>query len=172
MKIFLVGYMGSGKSKTGASLAKVLKIDFVDTDNLIEEKEGKSTEDIFAHKGEMYFRKCEGEILDQLLLENRSMVISTGGGLPCFEDNMDMMNQNGITVYLEANVGLLYQRLKNTPKQRPLLEGLNDIDLMDYIKRHLMLRESYYKKAKLIVSAANIDVKYIKEKIKLFKTKE
>src|SRR5262245_44200724 len=105
MRVFLIGYMASGKSKTGEQLAELLGLKHLDTDACIEEKTGQRVSEIFAGAGEDSFRELEREVLDSLL-RRRDIVVSTGGGLPCYGDNMERMNEHGITVYLEANAGL------------------------------------------------------------------
>src|SRR4030095_2031248 len=119
MRVFLIGYMASGKSKAGEQLAGLLGLRYLDTDTCIEEKAGKSISRIFAEEGEEHFRKLEREVLEDLL-RKRGIVVATGGGLPCTGDNMDRMNANGITVYLEANAGLLFHRLLSSRSGRPL----------------------------------------------------
>lgn len=164
MKIFLVGYMGSGKSKTAEALAKVLKLDWIDIDSQIQIKEGRSISQVFETSGQEYFRELEKKTLHETGSKN-DVVISTGGGLPCYFDNMDWMNNEGFTVYLEANSGLLFHRLASMREGRPLIEKLNDVELMEQISSHLIHRIPYYKKAKLVVGAANVNVKQIAEKI-------
>ncbi|HNP99511.1 MAG TPA: shikimate kinase [Bacteroidia bacterium] len=165
MNIFLIGYMGSGKSKTGEALAKALAFSFLDTDQLIEQQTGKSIRDLFYAPGPEEFRLMEKNLIRKLT-EKTNQVISTGGGLPCYFDNMDWMNKNGITVYLEANAGLLFHRLVRNRTGRPLIENISDVDLMDQIQNHLMDRVPIYAQAQIKVNAASLDVKGLTEKIK------
>ena len=164
MKIFIIGYMGSGKSKAADALSKLLKLPLIETDQEVEKLEGKTISEIFKSVGQDYFREIEKDILRATEKVDKA-IISTGGGLPCFYDNMDWMNQHGITVYLEANPGLLFHRLSGSKSGRPLIENLNDVELMEQISGQLAIRSSIYKKAHVIVSAANLNVKLLAEKI-------
>ena len=165
MRVFLIGYMGSGKSKVGAQLAGLLDAKHVDTDAAIADAEGCSVSDIFAQQGEERFRKLEKDMLNQLV-QRTNIVVSTGGGLPCSDDNMQRMNDAGITVYLEASSGLLFHRLLTSRAGRPLLENLSDVELMERINSHLAQRAPVYAQAKLTVAAASLNVKALAAKIK------
>jgi shikimate kinase len=164
MKIFLIGYMGSGKSKAGESLAKLLNLPFIETDKVVETREGKSISAIFETSGQEYFREVEKAVLHETV-SVKDAVVSTGGGLPCYSDNMQWMNDNGITVYLDANPGLLFHRLSVSKVGRPLIEKLNDVDLMEQITGHLAIRLPYYRQAKVVVPAASLNVKALAEKL-------
>lgn len=168
MRIYLVGYMASGKSKIAEALSKVLHIPFVDTDSLVEKKEGRTIEKIFETSGQEFFRKLENQVLIETE-KTENIIVATGGGLPCFFSNMEWMNTKGITVYLEANPGLLFHRLATSRGNRPLLNNLNDIELMEQITGHLAVRIPFYKKAKITVSAANLNAKTLAEKILKYK---
>ena len=146
MKIFLVGFMGSGKSTLGEKLSELMNISFIDLDSKIEENEEKPVSQIFKEKGEEYFRKIEAETLRKTA-RIRKAVIATGGGTPCFYDNMKWMNENGVTVYLKAEPGALYHRLLKERETRPLLAHLGDVALFDYIMSSLAYREPYYAQA-------------------------
>jgi shikimate kinase len=164
MRIYIVGYMGSGKSKAGKLLASAMRYKFLDTDAMIEEETGKTILQLFKEKGEEYFRKLEKKIL--LKTESASrVVVATGGGLPCFDENMKWMNEHGVTVYLEANEGLLFHRLATSKEGRPLIESLNDVELMEQISRHLTERAPFYNLAKIKVNALSLNVKILKQKI-------
>ena len=164
MRIFLIGYMASGKSKAGEQLASFLGYPFADTDNMITEKEGKSIRDIFSESGEEHFRQLEQQALQALFLK-KNIVVSTGGGLPCTGDTMQQMNEHGVTVYLEANAGLLFHRLLQSRQGRPLLENLSDVELMEKINAHLAERVPYYEQARIKVPAANLNVKQLAARI-------
>jgi shikimate kinase len=165
MKIFLVGYMASGKSGVGRQLAGLLHLPFLDTDELIAGREGRSVPEIFAMSGERYFRKAEQEVLDHILV-GPDAVVATGGGLPCHGDNMKRMIAGGTTVYLEASAGLLFHRLLRSREGRPLLEDLDDIRLMEKIQSHLADRHPVYATARLTVPAASTDVKALADRIR------
>jgi len=151
MRIFLVGFMGSGKSSLGRKLAHRLGFSFIDLDKMIEEKEGRSISEIFENKGENSFREIEHECLKQTLLVEDA-VISTGGGTPCFFNNMDLINQNGISVYIKFNSGMLASRLSKDKGKRPLLKHSdNKKDFQDHIEKLLSKREKYYLQSQLIL---------------------
>src|SRR5215510_8108006 len=132
MKIFLVGFMGSGKSTLAEKLSELMDVSFIDLDSKIEESEGKSVNEIFKERGEEYFRSLEAEALRKTA-RVRDAIIATGGGAPCFNDNMEWMNENGVTVYLKAEPGELYHRLLKERETRPLLASLGDVALFDFI---------------------------------------
>jgi shikimate kinase len=154
MRIFLVGFMGSGKSTLGKKLANHLDYDFIDLDKLIEDKAGMSISDYFAQNGEDKFRELERTTL-QTTAFNDDVVIATGGGAPCFFDNMDWMKRNGATVYLKMSPGALAQRLKHAT-DRPLIKGLTDKELVKYIEEKLEGREEFYGKAQYVVNGGDI----------------
>jgi shikimate kinase len=154
MKIILIGFMGCGKSYIGQKLAAILGYTFLDLDTVIEDKEGVSIAQLFDNKGETYFRKIESDCLKSLAsLDN--VVIATGGGAPCFQDNMTWMNANGTTVYLKTHIPLLAKRLKNQIDHRPLLRGKSYRELVAFIKTRVREREAhYYKYAHITVKQA------------------
>lgn len=138
--------MGSGKSLLGRLLAKRLAFDFLDLDEVIEMEVGCTISEIFNKKGEAAFRLLEKEALDQTSVLERT-VIATGGGTPCFFDNMDRMNQYGVTIYLSASPTLLANRLNHEKEKRPLLAGMDEIKLIDFIKNTLKKRNGFYEMA-------------------------
>jgi shikimate kinase len=150
MKIFLIGFMGSGKTYLGKQLASKLGFLFVDVDSIIENTEGVTIAQLFDNQGETYFRKIESERL-QGLGKWDEVIISTGGGAPCFHDNMDWMNAHGITVYLKTDLNLLLNRLKSETENRPLLRGKTDAELLEFIKNKVRERTPFYEKAKIIL---------------------
>jgi shikimate kinase len=168
MIIFLIGFMGSGKSHLGKELAALMKYKFVDTDAVIEEKKKKTVAEIFSVEGEESFRAMEKKTLQGLLKKSKT-VIATGGGMPCHDNNIEPMNKNGITVYLEAGVGFLFHRLMNEKKERPLISNLSDIELMEYISGTLNNRKPFYEQCRLKVNAEKITAEKLKEKIKNLK---
>ena len=163
-RIYLVGYMASGKSRTGKALAAALKWKFTDTDSLVEEQAKMTVQQIFSIHGEEYFRKLEAEVIRKTG-ELKKTVIATGGGLPCFHGNIQWMNESGLTIYLEASEGLLFHRLATSKQGRPLVEGLNDVELMELISRHLIERTPFYNKAAITVPAISLDLKSLLKKI-------
>jgi shikimate kinase len=158
MKIFLIGYMGSGKSTAGKKLASLLGYEFADHDELIEKAVGKSVHDIFAEDGEDRFREMEHHMLISLMNRD-NVVISTGGGTPCHYDNMKLMNENGLTIYLKMSADTLVNRLRNAKTSRPVLEGKSAEDLYGFIVSHLENREPFYSEAQYKVKAKDLDIK-------------
>lgn len=149
--IFLIGFMGCGKSYLGERLATQLERPFIDLDRLIEIAEGKTIADIFAALGESGFRELERKHLHSLG-NQPSAIVATGGGTPCFFDNMDWMNTHGTTVFLETPVETLYERLRDERSDRPLLMGLDDTGLRHFIKEKLREREQWYRQAKVVAT--------------------
>ena len=149
--LFLVGYMGCGKSTIGRKLAQRIGADFVDTDNRIEELEGAQVFDIFRYQGEGYFRKCERMVLEELV-DEEAVVVSTGGGLPTWEDNMARMNEVGETIFLRRTAENIASRLSPYGRQkRPRLRGLNDEELVEFMRRDMAVRAPYYEQARLVI---------------------
>ena len=145
MRIFLVGFMGSGKSYTGKRLAKLLNFDFIDLDNYIETKTQSTITEIFTIYGEDKFRKIEQNTLHSIVKEQEAaIIVSCGGGTPCFFDNMQWMNQHGITIYLDTPVSVLMQRLKPGIINRPLLRNKSDVALEAFIATKLESRDTFY----------------------------
>lgn len=151
LRIFLTGFMGSGKSYTGRRLSEALGIPFVDLDNWIETQEGQSIQAIFNASGEAAFREIEREALHQMI-EYGQAVIACGGGAPCFFDNMEWMNRHGITVYLQTPVDDLCRRLLPEMAHRPLLKGLDEQALPGFIGEKLALREPYYLQSQVVAT--------------------
>jgi len=149
--IILVGMPGSGKSSLGFCLSKLLRLPFIDTDNYILVKEKKSIAQIFREDGEEKFREIEQETLMEIL-EKEASVISTGGGMPCFNNNMEIMNELAITVYLQVAPEQLAEYLKSDIR-RPLVAGKTGEELMQYIHTSLEDRTPYYEKADIKMSA-------------------
>jgi shikimate kinase len=156
-KIFLIGFMGSGKSTTGRELASFLKWSFIDLDEKIEKMTGMKISEIFSEKGEDFFRKTESEALHTLATE-KNAVISTGGGTPCFSDNMDFMLSNGLTVYLRMTPAVLANRLADESEHRPLLKDIRKKELQNYIAGKLSEREKWYSRAEITVDGFNTDL--------------
>lgn len=155
MRIFLIGFMGSGKSKRGRKLAAELGYAFEDMDDCIEKEEAATIPELFLNKGEEYFRLAEHKVLLNLLrLDN--VVISTGGGAPCYFDAMHRMNECGVTIYLKGSPAFLAERLQNSQKKRPLIENLRGEELVQFIDKKLKEREPVYAKAKYIVEAIGL----------------
>jgi shikimate kinase len=148
--IILLGFPGSGKSTLGLTLSRILNLPFIDADVYISLKMSMSVPRIFAEYGEERFRQLESEILMDILDEPRS-VIATGGGMPCFNNNMEMMNMRGTTVYMKVEPRLLFHRLRNDTA-RPLVAGKNKDELNRYINETLHAREKFYKQAHIVLN--------------------
>ena len=147
--------MGSGKSTIGAKLSKVLNYSFVDLDKFIEENEGRSIQKIFEINGEIYFRKQERNYLELLLDSSEEIVLSLGGGTPCYYDTMDyIVSYNGVkSFYLNTGIDNLASRLKNQKSIRPLLSNIENINgIKEFIGKHLFERNLFYKKANFQIS--------------------
>lgn len=157
MKIFIVGFMGSGKSTFGKKLAKALGYEFYDLDMLIEDKAQCSITDIFKYLGEDAFRKMESDILHSFS-EKENFVLATGGGAPCYFDNMDFILQQGTSIYLDLDTKSIFDRLKNAKKIRPTIANMNEDELMSFIDQTLQKREPVYSKANYTFSGISINV--------------
>lgn len=153
-RIFLVGYMGCGKTHTGKRLSRKYNVDFIDLDAFIEQRFFKTISKIFEEKGEAEFRRIEKNMLEEVS-QFENVIISTGGGTACFFDNMEKMNEMGETVYLQATPQELFDYLKNARQNRPLLRDKTDDELLQFIEDALKQREPFYLKAKHIVGAAD-----------------
>ncbi|HUW04950.1 MAG TPA: shikimate kinase [Williamwhitmania sp.] len=152
MNIYLVGFMASGKTTLGRQLAELLGMRYIDMDEHIELQTGKTIRQIFVTQGEEHFRKVENEILLDLTSQN-GLVVATGGGSPCFYNNMEAMNTKGLTIYIKVSVEALVNRLADSKVDRPLLWGKSVDELTAYIKEMLRLREPYYSTAKLVITS-------------------
>ncbi|MDW7693320.1 shikimate kinase [Flammeovirgaceae bacterium SG7u.111] len=165
MRIYLIGMPASGKSTVGSELAERLGYDFVDTDDLIAEREGIGIPEIFSEKGEDYFRKVEGDVLRSTLPEKA--VIATGGGVPCFAGNMEFIKEQGISVYLKVPVEELASRSMAQHGARPLLKDFVGLQLLDELKSKLKAREVFYNQADLQIQGKQPDIDTLIEKLKL-----
>ncbi|HBZ66450.1 MAG TPA: shikimate kinase [Bacteroidales bacterium] len=162
MRIYLVGFMGCGKSFSGRNLSRKLGFGFSDLDVLFENRYRVNIQEFFRKYGEATFRVVE----QQILYETESfhkVVISTGGGTPCYADNMDWMNQHGISIYLKMSPSSLYHRLSHSRKPRPLIKDYEPEALRQFIRERLAIREPYYNKASLIVPGENLNLNQLTE---------
>jgi len=145
-KIFLIGMMGSGKSYWVKKLSKKLKVGGYDLDSLIESFEDKSIAEIFAEDGEAYFRKTESNVL-RWFAEKKAFVVATGGGTPCFNNNMQWMNAQGVTIWIDEPITTLVERLQPEKSHRPLIKDLSDKMLHEYLTAKRAERETFYTQA-------------------------
>jgi shikimate kinase len=169
LKIYLIGFMGSGKTTVGKKLASKLRWSFIDLDHRIEMKTGMEIARIFSEKGESFFRELESETLMRLDNDERT-VISTGGGTPCYNNNMDFMIATGLTVYLKMTPAQLKLRLMRSSHERPLIKNIGIDELERFISNKLSEREEWYSRSEIIFSRFNGDFSdlysLVKEKIK------
>lgn len=149
MRIYLIGFMGSGKTHTGRRLAEKRQVPFIDLDEQVEAEAGTSISRIFEREGESGFRQRERRALHQTA-ETPAAVIACGGGAPCFFDNMDWINQHGLSVFLDAPVDLLLARLQEERNHRPLLRDLSAEELKAYIEDRIAQRRPFYEQARVI----------------------
>lgn len=148
-RIFLIGYMGAGKTTVGRELAKELGLEFIDLDHFIQARYQKTISQIFQETGESEFRIIENNMLKEVG-DFENVVISTGGGTPCFFDNMDYMNSVGTTIYLKAAPEALADRLNTCKDKRPLIKDKSEEELLTFVAENLAKREPYYSKAIIV----------------------
>lgn len=156
MRIFLIGFMGSGKSYVGRRLAALLSMPFLDLDEEVERGAEARVRDIFEQKGEAWFRQRERQALHQML-SYPSAVIACGGGTPCFFDNLEWMKANGLTAYLKVPAGILADRLQHQQAQRPLLKGMDASALFAFIEKKLAERGPFYDRASIVYHQQSAD---------------
>ncbi len=168
MKLFILGYMGSGKSTIGLLLAQKMQYNFIDLDVYIENKTKKTITEIFNIEGETKFRELEKQYLSEVINEENT-VVALGGGTTCFNNNMDIINQSGTSIYLEMDAETLMERLSTAKNNRPLIQNLNKAELKKFIKATLEKRTPIYNQANIIIKANKINkeglVKMIIKKI-------
>jgi shikimate kinase len=155
MRIFLIGFMGSGKTHWAKHLANQLKIPCFDLDEEIIKKEKKQITEIFAECGEEAFRIKEKETLEELIDTYPSLVLSTGGGTPCYFNNIERMKKYGVVVWLNTHVEILLKRLLQEKSSRPLIKNIADDELRSYVIRKLNERRMYYEQADVIIDNEN-----------------
>jgi shikimate kinase len=165
MKIFLIGFMASGKTYWGSQLSQKLNLPFFDLDELVVKAENKTINEIFVQQGEEYFRVKEKEILNSITESHTTFVMSCGGGAPCYFNNIEYMNQAGTTVWLNTSIDTLFKRLLKEKEQRPLLKGLSDDQLKMYIKKKFSDRKIYYEQADMVVEEENITLDHFIERV-------
>lgn len=165
-KIILVGYMAVGKTTIAHLLAEKIKISAIDLDKLIENKVGLSIPQIFEQKGEIYFRKTEHELFKDLVQNEESLVISTGGGTPCYANNhLFLKGENIVSVYLKSSLGVILERLKSEKEQRPIVADRTDDELQEFVAMHLFERSYFYNQAGFTVVADHKTPQQIVEEI-------
>jgi len=161
--IYLIGFMGSGKTTIGSRLAKHIHYKFIDLDRSIETKTRRTIPEIFETSGEEHFRKLEQQTLIEISGIAKNLVISTGGGTPCFVNTMNFMLQSGTCVYIKMHPQSLLIRILHSKKPRPLLEGMEEDELKTYIERKLAEREPFYCRAQHTVKGENLQIATLAE---------
>ncbi|MHC5202909.1 shikimate kinase [Myroides sp. LJL119] len=165
-KIVLVGYMGSGKSTIGVKLAEQLNLPFFDLDQQIEKQYQTTISKIFQEKGEIYFRKLEHITLNNLLEKQTPMIISLGGGTPCYANNHESLQRDDVcSIYLKASIQTLANRLEKEKEHRPLIYNHNEDTLETFIAKHLFDRSYFYYQAKKILDIDNKTISQIVQEI-------
>ncbi|HEY5774046.1 MAG TPA: shikimate kinase [Chitinophagaceae bacterium] len=165
MKIFLIGFMGSGKSYWGRKLSEKLRLPFFDLDEQIESNEGKKITQIFAEEGEEYFRLLEKDTLHIIAESHDSFIMATGGGTPCYFNNIDFMNKTGTAVWINTPIDLLHERLIKDKADRPLIKNLDDAQLRSFIIKKFSDRKIYYEQAEMVVEEDEKSIEKIVEKL-------
>ncbi|MEM7035550.1 MAG: shikimate kinase [Bacteroidota bacterium] len=162
MKVFLIGFLGAGKTTIGKYAARHNELSFLDLDMRIEQKTGMEVRDIFKQYGEDHFRELERKTLHEVCDLEGDWLISCGGGTPCFFDNMDYMNARGLTLYLDLSAARLTDRLRNSASKRPLIAHLKG-DLQVYVHKKLMQRAPMYAQAQVIVPEGQANKKGVRD---------
>ncbi|QIA07033.1 shikimate kinase [Draconibacterium halophilum] len=164
MRVYLIGYMGCGKSRLGRLLSEHMGVQFVDMDDYIEERNCKTVPQLFADHGEEGFRERERKALEELA-EFTDVIVATGGGAPCFFDNIDLMNKTGKTIFLNIDPAILADRLMNSKTERPLIKGKSREELVAFIDETLKKRKQFYSQAQFEITELDLSLDRIQEMI-------
>lgn len=157
--------MGTGKTYSGKQLSQKLNIPFFDLDEEIIKHEGKSINEIFAANGEEYFRLLEKDVLHIITEYNNSFIMASGGGTPCYYNNIDYMNKEGISVWLNTSIDTLYKRLVDEKDKRPLIRNLSDDQLRVFIAKKYFDRKIFYEQASIVIDEEPVSLDKLIEKI-------
>lgn len=163
--IYICGFMGCGKTTEGKKIANEIGFNFIDLDDYIVNKFNKSIVDLFNDVGEEEFRNIETTALKECTNNNSETLIATGGGTPCFNNNLEFMKCNGYLIYLKLNEQELLKRLSNAKTNRPLIKDKNNEEMLLYIENLLKVREVFYNQADIIVDANHIDISNLNQEI-------
>lgn len=164
MKVYLIGYMGSGKSTLGHDLAQAFGISWIDLDDEFEKRYKISIPAFFEKYGETAFRELEHKILTDISVIP-DLVVSTGGGTPCFHSNMKLMNLTGLTIYLSASPELILSRIETSGRKRPLFNLMKGSNSLQNISEHLKTREAFYEQSKITIDATKPDIQDLRNQI-------
>lgn len=165
MKIFIIGFMGCGKTHWGKALSQKLSIPFYDLDEKITEREQKSIPEIFAEHGEEYFRLIEKEVLYSITENQGTFVMACGGGTPCFYNNIDYLKKSGTAVWINCSIDCLYQRLLKEKEMRPLISQIPDAQLKSFIAKKFSNRKIFYQQAHVIINEDDLNLENLVERV-------
>jgi shikimate kinase len=165
MRIFLIGFMGSGKTHWGRLLSEKLGIRFFDLDEQVTEQAGQSIPEIFAELGEEQFRMLEKDVLHIITESHENFVMACGGGSPCYFNNIEYMNQSGTTVWINVPLETLFERLVHEKEKRPLIKDLSDDQLRGFINKKFSDRRIYYEQATVSIDEEPVQLEKLIEKI-------
>jgi shikimate kinase len=165
MKVYFIGFMGSGKTHWGKLVSEKLHIPFFDLDEQIVSHEEKSIQEIFGEHGEEYFRLLEKDILHIITESHENFVMACGGGTPCFYNNIDYMNKSGTTIWLNSPIDILFQRLVKEKEERPLIKKLTSDQLRGFIIKKFSDRKIFYEQADIILEEDPVKIESLVEKI-------
>ena len=157
--------MGSGKTLVSRELSILNNFKIFDLDTEISKQNNRSITEIFKEKGEIFFRKTEKEVLEKILSSEKNIILSLGGGTPCYYNNIDRINEKTISVFLKTNVKTLAQRLSSEKDKRPLIQNISNEDLPEFIAKHLFERNPFYNQAKITINTDNLSAREIAEEI-------
>ena len=157
--------MGSGKTLVSKELSILNNLKIFDLDTEISKQNNSSIAEIFKKKGEIFFRKTEKEVLEKILSTEKNIILSLGGGTPCYYNNIDSINEKTISVFLKTNVKNLAQRLSSEKDKRPLIQNISNEDLPEFIAKHLFERNPFYNQAKITINTDNLSAREIAEEI-------
>jgi shikimate kinase len=166
MRIFLIGFMGCGKSTMGRALSASLNLMFIDLDTFLEERYFRSIPQIFAEEGEESFRRKERKVLEEVAAFD-NVIVATGGGAPCFFDNMELMNNSGFCIFLDVEIDSLVTRLLRAKTERPLIKGKSPDELRLFIEGLMQKRRPFYEKARHILKGKDILPEQVLELVRL-----
>ena len=157
--------MGSGKTLVSKELNILNNFKIFDLDTEISKQNNRSITEIFKEKGEIFFRKTEKEVLEKILSTEKNIILSLGGGTPCYYNNIDSINEKTISIFLKTNVKTLAQRLSSEKDKRPLIQNISNEDLPEFIAKHLFERNPFYNQAKITINTDNLSAREIAEEI-------